>query len=88
MSSTKDLTTPKAHKRRVGLEVVRGELVIGGRVGLFDVTGGHIDNGRLPVEIVERDGRFDRRETCKMESETWERVTGDYEGVHDIKMLL
>jgi hypothetical protein len=64
MRSTKDLTTPMAHERRVGLEVVHGEAVIGGKVRLSELARGHIDNGRLSVEIVEKGVRFHRRETC------------------------
>jgi hypothetical protein len=40
-----------------------GESVTGGRVRLGEVMGGHIDNGRLPVKIVVKGGRFCRRET-------------------------
>jgi hypothetical protein len=38
MRSTKDLTTPMAHERRVGLEVVHGEAVIGGKVRLSELA--------------------------------------------------
>jgi hypothetical protein len=45
------------------LEVVCSEFVIDGKGRLCEVTGSHIDNVRLSKAVVERCGRFRRRET-------------------------